>query len=132
MELKLAKARASLGYQTEEAKGKFADELWEAMEHRGLSQVDFAAQAGVTKQFLTKIFKGGNCTIETMVKLAFALKYKFHVHLSPVEVDCDWIHEITAGNTRPPERFLQLWTEQGYQSQKTLKKEQSATVTTVP
>lgn len=83
LEGKLDRARKSLPYKIEYTQGAFADDLWQAMEHRRLNQVEFAEKAGVAKQFLTKIFRGGNCTIETMVKLAFALDYKLSIHLSP-------------------------------------------------
>lgn len=115
LEAKLEQARKSLPYQIEDTKGTYADELWQAMEHRGLNQVEFANKANVAKQFLTKVFRGGNCTIETMVKLAFALDYKAKIHLSPCEVGCAWIHCIFEAAPRPPERFMNLWTESGYQ-----------------
>lgn len=113
-ERKLDLLRKSLPYQIEKAQGIFADELWQAMDHRELNQVQFAEKAAVTKQFLTKIFRGGNCTIETMVKLAFALDYKVSIHLTPVGIGCAWMHCITETSPRPPERFINLWTESGY------------------
>jgi len=115
LESKLDRVRSSLPYQVEQAQGTYADELWQAMEHRELNQVEFSERAGVTKQFLTKVFRGGNCTIETMVKLAFALNYKTSIHLTPLEVGCAWIHCISENAPRPPEQFINLWTESGYQ-----------------
>ena len=115
LERKLDQVRKSLPYQIEQAQGFFADELWQAMEHRDLNQVEFAENAGVSKQFLTKVFRGGNCTIGTMVRLAFSLQYKLSIHLTPIEVGCAWIHCITENSPRPPERFINLWTESGYQ-----------------
>jgi transcriptional regulator with XRE-family HTH domain len=120
---KLDRARKSLPYQVEYLKGIHADELWQAMEHRALNQVEFAERAGVTKQFLTKVFRGGNCTIETIVKLAFALNYKVSIHLTPREVGCAWMHCITEASPRPPERFINLWTESGYQPMVIVSKE---------
>lgn len=110
---KLEEARKSLPYQVSYAQGAYADELWQAMEHRGFNQVEFAGRAGVNKQFLTKVFRGGNCTIETMVKLAFAVDYKVSIHLTPNEVGCAWIHCISETSPRPPERYINLWTESG-------------------
>ena len=115
LEAKLDKVRKSLPYQIEYAKGIYADDLWQAMEHRGLNQVEFAEKAAVAKQFLTKVFRGGNCTIETMGKLAFALNYRVNTHLTPCEVGCAWLHRISEAAPRPPERFMNLWTESGYQ-----------------
>jgi transcriptional regulator with XRE-family HTH domain len=119
---KLESARKSLSYHIEQFEGTYADDLWQAMEHRGLNQVQFAAQAGVSKQFLTKVFRGGNWTSETMVKLAFALNYKISVHLTPNEVGCAWIHCIDEASPRPPERFIDLWTESGYQPSVVIRK----------
>jgi hypothetical protein len=117
LENKLARLKATLPYQIEYAKGGFADELWEAMEHRGLNQVGFSQKAEVPKQFLTKVFRGGNCTIETMVRLAFALNYKLNVHLTPNEVGCVWMHSmdnLPEIAPRPPEQFINLLTESRY------------------
>ena len=123
LERRLAEIRKRLPYQIEYAKDTFSDELWQAMEHRELNQVEFAERANVSKQFLTKIFRGGNCTIETMVKLAFALDYAFNVHLTPNEVGCGWIHCVLDSSPRPPARFVDLWTESGYKPMKLLKAE---------
>ena len=123
LEKRLEKLRSKLPYQIEYAKETFSDELWQAMEHRNLTQVRFAKKAGIPKQFLTKVFRGGNCTIETMVRLAFALNYKLHIHVTPSELGCGWIHAIPQSAPRPPERFSNLWMESGYQPIANLKKE---------
>ena len=120
---KLEEARKSLPYQVSYAQGAYADELWQAMEHRGFNQVEFAGRAGVNKQFLTKVFRGGNCTIETMVKLAFAVNYKVSIHLTPNEVGCAWMHCITEESPRPADRYINLWTEIGYQPTVIVRKE---------
>lgn len=92
LQRRLEATRKSLGYQTAYFRETFSDELWQAMEHRGLTQAEFAEKANVPKQFLTKVFKGGNCTSDTIVKLAHALNYKAHVHLTPNDIECEWIH----------------------------------------
>ncbi|HEY3857679.1 MAG TPA: helix-turn-helix transcriptional regulator [Verrucomicrobiae bacterium] len=111
LQRRLADTRLTLGYQTAYFKETFSDELWQAMEHRGLTQADFAEKASVPKQFLTKVFRGGNCTCDTIVKLAYALNYKAHIHLTPNDVGCEWIHRIqdcTAFN-RPLESYNFYW-----------------------
>ena len=126
LEGKLNQTRKSLPYQIEYFQGNYADELWQAMEHRGLNQVKFAEQAGVTKQFLTKVFRGGNFTGATMVKLAFALNYKVHVHLTPNEVGCAWMHSmdyLPEISPRPPEQFINLLTETGYKPMEVIEPE---------
>jgi hypothetical protein len=94
LQSKLEAKRATLGYQTAYFRETFSDELYQAMEHRGLNQADFAKTADVPKQFLTKVFRGGNCTMDTIVKLAYALNYRAHIHLTPNHVGCGWIHWV--------------------------------------
>jgi len=114
LEKKLEKLRQTLPYKIEYAKDVFSDEIWQAMEIRMLSQVQFARKAKVSKQFLTKIFKGENCTIETMVRLAFALNYKLNIHLTPNEVDCGWVHWAPKAIARPANKYANLWMDSGY------------------
>jgi len=124
LEKRLEKLRKTLPYQIEYVKDTFSDEIWQAMEHRNYSQVRFAKKAKVPKQFLTKVFQGGNCTIETMVKLAYALNYRLNIHLTPIEVGCVWLHALKPITVqRPPDKFFNLWTESGYQSVTNLKTE---------
>jgi DNA-binding phage protein len=94
LDARLHKARQSLPYQSAFLKESFSDELWQAMEQRGLNQAQFAEKADVSKQFLTKVFRGGNCTMETIAKLVFALNFRAHIHLTPNEVGCEWIHQV--------------------------------------
>jgi len=128
LQKRLNQTRKRLPYQIAYVQTAYSDELWQAMEHRDLNQVEFAERAHVPKQFLTKVFRGGNCTIETMVKLAFALDYKVSIHLTPHEIGCAWMHCIDMHCAdemppRPPERFLNLWTESGYQPMVIVQKE---------
>lgn len=107
---RLDRARSTAAYQAEYLKETFSDELWRAMEYRSLTQVDFAARASVSKQFLTKVFRGANCTEETMAKLSHALQYKIHLHLTPNELECDWFEFLK----EPPRRYendyvLAIW-----------------------
>jgi transcriptional regulator with XRE-family HTH domain len=108
--------RKALPYQIAEAQECYSDELYQAMESRNLSQVEFANKAQVSKQFITKVFHGGNCTIETLVKLAFALDYKLNIHLTPNEVGCAWLHHIDGVVPRQTKQVSNLWAESGYKS----------------
>jgi hypothetical protein len=107
LDKKLESARLTLGYQASYFRETFSDELWQAMDHRGLNQADFAEKASVPKQFLTKVFRGGNCTMDTIVKLAFALNYRAHIHLTPNDVACEWIH--WSPNMLPHMATTSLW-----------------------
>lgn len=106
--------RKTLPYQIAEAQEFYSDELWQAMENRNLSQVEFANKAQVSKQFITKVFHGGNCTIATLVKLAFALDYKLNIHLTPNEVGCAWLHHIDGVVPRQTKHINNIWAESGY------------------
>jgi len=114
LQKQLEAARRTLAYRVEYVKESFSDELWKAMQHRGLSQVQFAAKAAVTKQFLTRVFRGSNCTIETMVKLSEALGYHLNVHLTPSEYECEWLDYMPEEPVRPKQSAAQLWAVQDY------------------
>jgi transcriptional regulator with XRE-family HTH domain len=102
---KLDRARSTAAYQAEYLKETFSDELWRAMEFRKLTQVEFAEKANVSKQFLTRVFRGSNCTSETMAKLSHALEYKIHLHLTPNEWECNWIDFLKKPPQRPENDF---------------------------
>lgn len=107
---RLDRARSTAEYQAEYLKETFSDELWRAMEHRNLTQVEFAGRAKVSKQFLTRVFKGANCTEETMAKLSHALQYKIHLHLTPNELECDWVEFLKEPPRRSEKEFgLVVW-----------------------
>ena len=55
---------------------EFAKELRAARLHARVSMVQLAAKAGMTRQGLLKIEKGGNVTLATIVLLADALGYQ--------------------------------------------------------
>ena len=114
LQKQLEAARQTLAYHVEYAKESFSNELWQAMEHRGLNQVQFAAKADVTKQFLTRVFRGSNCTLETMVRLSEALGYHLNVHLTPSEYECDWLHYMPQEPVRPEQPYAKLWAAQDY------------------
>ena len=119
----LEKEQLTLPFQIALAQEFYSDELWQAMEHRNLSQVEFAKKAEVSKQFLTKVFHGGNCTIETMVRLAYALDHKVNIHLTPNEVGCAWLHRMDAIPSRHPKHFSNPWAESGYKPIVVIEKE---------
>ena len=127
---KLNKTRQTLPYQSAYFKETFSDELWQAMENRGFNQAKFAEQAGVSKQFLTKVFKGGNCTMETIVKLAYALNFRAHIHLTPKNVGCEWIHQIPWNIPRDFGIYDGFFSGAKYHSVKQIKKDMNYAVIT--
>lgn len=114
LDASLSEARKDLQYQIEYAKESFSDELWQAMEQRELNQVQFAEKAGVPKQFLTKIFRGSNCTIETMAKLAHALNYRLSIHIAPQEYECSWMHFLPEEPVQAPSPYATRWMDPNY------------------
>ena len=91
----LHEVRNSFEYRLESITQTFSDELWLAMSARDLNQAQLARNAGVSRQFLTRIFRGiPNLTLKTMAKLAEAVSYRLYLHLAPAELNCEWIHVI--------------------------------------
>jgi DNA-binding phage protein len=62
-----------------------AEELWRAMERSGLSQAELARRAGVSPQYLTKVFKGTtNFTLDTLVSLFHHAGHQFNFSVKPL------------------------------------------------
>lgn len=59
----------------------FTEQLHGAMQSREKNKADLAKAIGKSAPYITKILKGGNFTIETMVKLSRALGYSLEVQL---------------------------------------------------
>jgi hypothetical protein len=123
LERKLEATRLTLPYQQAYFRETFSDELWQAMEHRGLNQAEFAEKAKVQKQFLTKVFGGGNCTMDTIVNLAHALNYRAHIHLTPNDVACEWIHWSPSSNPVINRMNMRFWVGSGFSTVNQLEKE---------
>jgi hypothetical protein len=100
------------------------------MENRHLNQAQFAERADVSKQFLTKVFRGGNCTMETIVKLAFALNYRVHIHLTPNHLGCEWIHQIPWNIPRASDIYSGLFSGAKYRNISQVEKDLSYAVVT--
>lgn len=59
----------------------FAEQLHGAMVTRDKSKAELAKAIGKSAPYITKILRGGNFTIETMVRLSRALGYSLEVQL---------------------------------------------------
>jgi DNA-binding phage protein len=89
----LDQVRESADYDAEVLRQSFADQLWSALSAEQGKQADVARRAGVTRQFLTRVFQGKrNLTLKTIAKLAHAVNLRAHLHLAPSQVDCEWHH----------------------------------------
>lgn len=60
----------------------FAEQLHVAMVERKKSKADLAKAIGKSAPYITKILRGGNFTIETMVRLSRALGYSLDVQMN--------------------------------------------------
>ena len=78
----MAKVRQDLSYKAAYLGEKISDDLWRAMESRSLSERDLARRAGISRKTLTKVFKGGDCTLATLTKLIFALQCRLEIRLT--------------------------------------------------
>ena len=91
----LHELRNSFEYRLETLTQTFSDELWLAMAARDLNEAQLARNAGVGRQFLTRIFRGkSNVTLKTMAKLVEAVGYRLYLHLAPAEMNCKWVHVV--------------------------------------
>lgn len=89
----LLETRNTFEYRLESLAQTFSDELWLAMSSRNLNQAKLARNAGLGRQFLTRIFRGKpNMTLKTMAKLAEAVGHRLCLHLAPADFSCEWIH----------------------------------------
>ena len=87
----ISKARASLEYWREVPMNEFAVELGNRMERLGVTRAELARRLGTSQAYVTKVLGGRvNFTIETMVKLAFALDGALHLHISDLDVTTRW------------------------------------------
>jgi transcriptional regulator with XRE-family HTH domain len=89
----LDEVRENPKYDAEMLCQTFADQLWTALDAAHLRQADIARSAGVSRQFLTRVFQGKrNLTLKTIAKLAHAANLRAHLHLAPAQVECEWQH----------------------------------------
>jgi transcriptional regulator with XRE-family HTH domain len=85
------RVRASIEYQAETLSQTFADQLWNAVSAQKIRQAEVARRAHVSRQFLTRVFKGDqNLTLKTIAKLANAADQRVYLHLAPADIECEW------------------------------------------
>lgn len=88
----LKRAQAKDRYWVEGAILDFTEEMVNRMEQLGVSKTELAQQLKTRPSFITKILRGtNNFTLETMVKVARALKSQVRVHLEPEGTISAWM-----------------------------------------
>lgn len=79
-------AEADPVYWTERAILSVTEEIFVAMEKRGMQRSELARRLGTSPAYVTKILRGkANFTLESLARIAFALGGEFQFHFSPHE-----------------------------------------------
>ena len=78
-------AEADPVYWTERAILSVTEEIFVAMEKRGMQRSELARRLGTSPAYVTKILRGkANFTLESLARIAFALGGEFQFHFSPL------------------------------------------------
>jgi len=87
--------------QVDEAKLELSEQIFQAMENKGVSEAELSRRLGVSRAYVNKVLQGDtNFTIETLVKIGIALNCEFKFEF--VEKDVDIIDaEIVYIKERP-------------------------------
>jgi transcriptional regulator with XRE-family HTH domain len=79
-------AEADPVYWTERAILRVTEEIFVAMEKRGMQRSELARRLGTSPAYVTKILRGkANLTLESLARIALALGGEFQFHFSPLE-----------------------------------------------
>ncbi|HKL78715.1 MAG TPA: helix-turn-helix transcriptional regulator [Gammaproteobacteria bacterium] len=77
----------------------FTEDLFNLMEHRGISKAELARRLESSPAYITKVLRGdANFTVRSMVRLARALEGRVVLHLEPEEEPVRWFD--VAGSAR--------------------------------
>lgn len=87
-----AQAEKDPGFWLEDFRLEFMEELAREMKHLNISRTELAKRIGVSPAYITKILRGdSNFTLQSMVKLAFALGSKLCIRMEPIDQGiCEW------------------------------------------
>lgn len=68
-----------------------AEQVWAALERRGVNKQELAQRLGTGKSHVTQVLNGGrNMTLRTLSDIAEALNQRVHVQLRDVESEAQW------------------------------------------
>ncbi|MBP9146615.1 MAG: helix-turn-helix transcriptional regulator [Thermoanaerobaculia bacterium] len=80
-------AEADPVYWTERAILRVTEEIFVAMEKRGMQRSELARRLGTSPAYVTKILRGkANFTLESLARIALALGGEFEFHFLPHDV----------------------------------------------
>ncbi len=92
----LKQIKKSDRYEVEVVRDLVSDQIHRAMVSERISKAEFARKLNTSPPYITKLLQGnGNFTIETLVKIAGALGYKFRPLLIPMNQDWKMLGEFT-------------------------------------
>jgi transcriptional regulator with XRE-family HTH domain len=64
--------------QIDAAKLELSEQIYQAMEKKGVTEAELSRRLGVSRAYVNKILQGNvNFTIETLIKIGLALEHKF-------------------------------------------------------
>ncbi len=79
----LERAEKRDSYHVEAAKFELSEQIYTAMEEKGISEAEFSRRLGVSRAYVNKILQGNaNLTIESLVKIGRALEREFKFEFS--------------------------------------------------
>jgi len=82
------KQRQDGSLQIDEAKLELSEQIFQAMENKGISEAELSRRLNVSRAYINKVLQGDtNFTIETLVKIGIALECEFKFEFVEKEVD---------------------------------------------
>ena len=98
-------AEADPVYWTERAILSVTEEIFVAMEKRGMQRSELARRLGTSPAYVTKILRGkANFTLESLARIAFALGGEFQFRFSPLAPRTPRIHSAASETAEPTPR----------------------------
>jgi transcriptional regulator with XRE-family HTH domain len=83
-------------FWTERAILRATEEIFLAMERKGISRAELARRLDSSPAYVTKVLRGNaNFTLETLARIAYALEGEFKFHISPREMRTRWFDVST-------------------------------------
>jgi ribosome-binding protein aMBF1 (putative translation factor) len=68
----------------------FTEDVWAAMESKGLSRAELARRLGTSQAYVTKVLRGNvNFTLRSMARLAMALDMELSARLQPRRAEAE-------------------------------------------
>ncbi len=100
LEEKIDTLKNDSDFQLEELKLAISEKICEYMIERGLNRSQLAEKLSCSKAYVTKLLDGGeNLTIAKLFQISKVLETKLHVHLLPIEYNCQVFYKYNSENS---------------------------------